>query len=450
MLPATARVPDRSSAVDGLLAAVLALALAAAAGGGLVAHARRVADRRVRATAPADVPFEFQTLTLQTAALASGRVLPIYGSSELFCCGSPFRPTQVFTGAASDFKTLALGKAGTADLVFLQTFAALGRALRGRKLVLSVSPSWFFRRAGVGPRPYAATFSTDVAYAFAFDGAVPRAVRATAARRMLAYPATLDDDPLLRLALADDAASGVAHAALAPLGGLARAVLAVRDAARTELVARKSRRAAAAPVASGGWAGLAATATRIAVAGDTTNPFGFADRAYREARRDKMVQDAVALYRDGADNRDGRTLPAPVAWLGHVAHSVEWRDFRATLRLLHALHARPLVWTMPLPGRYDDYTRRSPAARARFYDRWERTVRSAGVPWLDFRAHDEDPWFLTDPGSHFSARGWIFADRALDVFWHGGSTGDVTAAVADLDRAAPSPPVAVADRGGAR
>src|SRR5262249_41053855 len=96
------------------------------------------------------------------------------------------------------------------------------------------------------------------------------------------------------------------------------------------------------------------------------------------------------------------------------------------------LGAQPFVWSMPLPGVYDDYTPISAAARRAFYDRWERELPKLGVPWLDFRAADEDIFFMTDTGAHFSPRGWLFADPALAMFWHGKSTDAIGAALATL------------------
>jgi poly-D-alanine transfer protein DltD len=65
-------------------------------------------------------------------------------------------------------------------------------------------------------------------------------------------------------------------------------------------------------------------------------------------------------------------------------------------------------------------------------------VEWAKVPWLDFRADEEDPYFLTDPGLHLSARGWVFADRALDMFWHGRSSAEIRSALSTLAEEAPS------------
>src|SRR5262249_27077153 len=65
---------------DGIIAALLAIAIAAGAGWGIRRYATRLAASKVQAMATCDVPFKYQTLTLQRAALASGNILPIYGS----------------------------------------------------------------------------------------------------------------------------------------------------------------------------------------------------------------------------------------------------------------------------------------------------------------------------------------------------------------------------------
>ena len=103
---------------------------------------------------------------------------------------------------------------------------------------------------------------------------------------------------------------------------------------------------------------------------------------------------------------------------------------------------------MPLPGFFDDFTPLAARARAAYYDRYERTVTRARVPWLDFRDHDEDPYFLTDGGSHLSPRGWVFADRALDMFWHGEPIDRIRDALVALARATPAPVPQVTGVGG--
>ena len=96
-----------------------------------------------------------------------------------------------------------------------------------------------------------------------------------------------------------------------------------------------------------------------------------------------------------------------------------------------------------MPGFYDNFTVLSRRERQLYYDRWEQELGRLGVPWLDFRDADEDLYFMTDTGAHFSPRGWIFADRALDMFWHGASIDEIRRALATLARGVPAPPTAV-------
>jgi len=450
------RAPGRVP--DGIVAAVLACVIAGTAGWSMRAYVRHLADRHLALVTTGDMPFKYQTLTLQRAALASGHVLPIYGSSELFCCGRPFRPTQVFASRPTGFDVLALGRAGTGDLFFAQTFAALGHDLRDKRVVVSDSPSWFWNRNGPPPAQAGSNVLPEVAYAFVFNALISLPVREIGARRMLAYPETLRDDPFLRRAVEDLAhptrINLAGYAALAPLGRVAAWALEVRDAARTAAFLWNAKRRPAMPPrpAPLDWVEMAARGTRVAEAASTTNPFGFSEATYRELRRRPKVRDALALYDSGRTNRDGGVLPRPRAWERAVSRSTEWADLRLALGVLRAVRARPLVWTLPLPGAFYDYTAVSAPVRRAYYERYERTGERAGVPWLDFRAHDEDRYFVTDPGSHLSARGWAFADRALDVFWHAGSIDDIRAALATLARdvPAPGPPRELADAAGAQ
>src|SRR5215470_12133379 len=112
------RFARAGSCPDGIVALGLALAIAGSAAWGARAYASRLARDHVRIATTGVLPLKYQTLTLQRAALASGRVLPLYGSSELTCCGSPYRATELFASEPTGFGVFAVGRAGTADLFF--------------------------------------------------------------------------------------------------------------------------------------------------------------------------------------------------------------------------------------------------------------------------------------------------------------------------------------------
>src|SRR5262249_21311659 len=143
----------------GIVAAVIAIAIAVGVGSWQQVRTLRVARHYVRAIAEPSSPIKSQTLIFQRAALASGHMLPIYGSSELYCCGDPYRATQLFASEPTGFDAFAVGLIGTGDLFFAETFGALGNALRGKKVVILDSPLWFNDRQGIAPDWYVGTFS---------------------------------------------------------------------------------------------------------------------------------------------------------------------------------------------------------------------------------------------------------------------------------------------------
>jgi D-alanine transfer protein len=433
----------------GVLAAALAIGIAVAVSWSWQVQAFHQASHYQHSVAGLYSAVKFLTLPFQRAAFADGHTLPIYGSSELYCCGDPYRPTQLFASHPTGFGVFALGRYGMGNLLFAKTLGALGRALEGKKVVIIDSPPWFFNASDVDPRAYALNFSPEIAKTFIFESPISPSLREAIARRMLDFPETLADEPVLAAAvrvLADPTPlHRAAYRVFAPLGRLEAWIERVRGARRVlHLLRRLNWPTPESTVRPRrfNWAALATRATKIADRRDSTNPFGFPNDSYARMLRKGVIMDALALYRSGSTNREGQSYPPPTAWQDNVSHSAQWSDLMLAVAVLRELGAQPFVWTTPLPGVYDNYTPISVAARQTYYDRWERELPKLGVPWLDFRSADEDVFFMTDTGAHFSPRGWIFADRALDMFWHGQSDEEIRAALDTLARQVPPPPTA--------
>jgi D-alanine transfer protein len=434
----------------GVLALFLALAIAIAGACAARVAVRSAARRGAHAVAARATPLKAQTVALQRGALERGDLLPLYGSSELYCCGDPYRATQVFATVPSGFDAFAVGGAGVSNLLFMQMFAALGPTLRGRQLVVLNSPPWFTEPPDYRRDAYVSNFSSEIAEAFVFEAPISPGLRAAGARRMLAYPETLQGNLLLRLAVEALAQPSVLHRAtyrvLAPLGRLELWIEKSRGAVRTLLFLRHhhAMRAESAPTPHAiDWVALATSATELAVRRNTTNPFGIPDPTYRRImrrkRRREAFESALAAYRSGATNRDGQLYRVPVEWRAMMAHSEEWTDLRLAAAVLRELGARPFLWTMPLDGFFQNYTPLSTRVRRDYYERWEHVVRPTGFPWLDFRDADEDRYFLTDTGGHLGPRGWTFADYALELYWQGRTAGEIRDAMAALAARVPGP-----------
>jgi hypothetical protein len=498
----------------GILAALIAAGIAV---GGLLAgqaYALRLAEGDLAQLASAPLPIKFETLTFQRAVYATAGELPVYGSSELFCCGQPDLPTQFFAHAPTGFQVFAIGRAGTGDLLFLETFGALGPALRGKRLVLSVSPQWYYGAGGIGSG-YDGNFSPEIAEVFTYDAPLPLALREAAARQMAAHPATLRGQGLLRLGVQALAAGDLpAYYALLPAGRLDAWAQQLKDAWQTIAfirsgnrtpgpVTRRTTRAPASAVGTSSPAargsavgGPRATGTSAPAPGDRrpaappaspgagpspaappgaavrsrlaalsaqaagpeaagpvdwqaklraatllqntlagSDPFGFS----LNAASLREISPALRLYCAGLSNRDGGVYPYPARWADTMRGSAEWTDLSLELSALRELGARALVWTVPLQGYYDDYTQLSRPARQVYYQRFRQVTAPSGYPAVDFAALDEDRLAMANTGAHFSARGWVLADRVLDLFWQG-QTDRIPGALATLTAQVPPPP----------
>jgi hypothetical protein len=190
-------------------------------------------------------------------------------------------------------------------------------------------------------------------------------------------------------------------------------------------------------------------ANALADAEGPNNPFGIQPQDWRACQDiwpGGFCRQAIALWRQGRSNRAGTLFPAPKSWEAGVAACPCWTDLQLEFAVLRAVRARPLAWLQPLEGDYADYTPYSAAARAVVYDRYLATARAAGVPATAWVAFDTDPHFENSFG-HFTPRGWLLADRLLNVFWHGGlgslgpglPTGSAVAALFPHNLACPEP-----------
>src|SRR5438132_5914078 len=130
-----------------------------------------------------------QGLAFECAAARRPDILLLYGSSELID-PVPNRASDFFSSAPSGFQVCPVGKAGTTSLIILQKLAALGSELRGRKVVISLSPSSFFTPA-VNPDAYAANFSLPAASGILFSDTLDLHLKTDIAKRMLQFPDTL-------------------------------------------------------------------------------------------------------------------------------------------------------------------------------------------------------------------------------------------------------------------
>jgi D-alanine transfer protein len=371
------------------LGAVAFILLAAAVAG---AYFER---RYVHVLAPVLFLQKTQGLELQKVAFAQPDLLPLYGSSELVVSAAN-KATDFFQTYPSGFGVFSVGKPGSASLILLQKLAAMGSDLRGKKVAISISPTYFFRQ-DVPAAYYNGNFSLLQAGEIIYSPHLSFDLKRDVARRMLRYPKTLEKSALLAFTLRRLASGSLMNRVLyygtVPLGLLENGILRIQDHCETLLYILKRV-----------W--------RLPVA---------VTRSLRTVNWDELMADATAQARKHNNSDTGSVGPekGPEMFVAGEQNAHEWIDFELLLRGLNELGARPLVLSMPIDGKYFDRFGVGRPYRDLYYKRIRGLAEVHHIPLLAFEEHDLDEDFLVAHRDHLTDKGWLYFDKALDDFFHG-------------------------------
>jgi D-alanine transfer protein len=392
---------------SGLVAAAAAGLLFLGAAKGLT----RLADREVAAHIDRIAPLVLDEKTggvrLQVEAFRRDDVLPVYGSSELVW-ESEHRASEFFAPFPTGFAVSPVGDRGTPPLITFQQLAAVGEELRGRKVVVILSPEGFASPLRREPEVLAGNYSRLQAGVLFFAADIDPDLKGRAARQLLAFPNLLTGDPFLRTELEALASPGrlgrMVDRVLRPFGHLQNVFMKLSDDATVlwRLLRQADLRAPAVRRASvPDWATLAAEADaeyRRSVEG---NPLGFENaRQGQRAMRPRR--------NDGAAER---------RFLELLRDSPRWESLELILGLLRSRGARALVVSLPFHGPFLEQMGVSAGARKAYYARLGTLAAEYGVPCRTFEEFEDDPYFLRDT-VHPTPRGWVLLDRILDAFYH--------------------------------
>jgi D-alanine transfer protein len=362
-------------------------------------------------------PVKNQGTALQQAALNTDGLLPVYGSSELnlqAAYNRPFHATNLFRDRPSGFTIFPVGKAGTTCLIILQKLAAVGPSIEGRKVAISVSPFWFFERLTARADAYAGNFSDLHAGELAFNIRLSLQLRQDSARRMLQFPATVANRPLLRFALenlADGSPLSLAcYDAVLPLGIVHNAIVRYQDHWSVVCYLWKHPVRTSPPISPRNrepldWPMLHRQADAIYRTRSSNNEFGLDNEKWdRELR-----QETLRLRNTKSDEGFFQTLQ----------RNQEWVDLELLLRELNELGAQPLLLSMPIHGGWYDQCGVTYTARRAYYEKLRGIGARYHTPVVDFADHDADRSFCHDTMGHLAPSGLVYYNQVFDGFFHG-------------------------------
>jgi D-alanine transfer protein len=408
-----------------LAPALTAVILGAVMLAGFWWYARSLEDRSITALAADQaiieresklIPLKNQGSALQQSAVETDGLLPVYGSSELIVLAAytrPFHATNLFRDQPTGFTVFPVGGAGTTCLINLQKLAALGSTLKGRKLVVSVSPAWFFKALSAWADQYAGNFSPLHAGELAFNTGLSLELRQDAARRMLRYGETVADRPLLKFALeslADGSPSKLAcYLSVLPLGIVHNAILRLRDHWNAVSYFWTHPPRTPSPISPRGgrqldWPLLHRQADALYRAHSSNNELGMDNEQW-----ERQLRQAMARKRNTWSDQ---------TFLRTLERSQEWVDLALLLRELTELGAQPLVVSVPIHGGWYDQLGITYTARRAYYAKLREVAGRYHTAVVDFADHDADRSFCHDSTGHLAPGGLVHYGQVFDGFFH--------------------------------
>ncbi len=347
----------------------------------------------------------------QQAAFRQPDLLVIYGSSELLELTGPNQALRFFRTYPTGFSTMEIARTGITSLNLAQDIAAVGPELRGKKVVISFTPTMFLELMP-GEASYDGNFSQVHADEYIFSSQLSWDLKQATAKRMLHYPKTLEKDPILRFAL-NRLVSGSMEDRLLyyfayPLGKLEILVQRLQD--HWDSLSYLWSNSYLKPVmthkpATIDWASLAQKAEEQYKVLSNNNNYGILNSNWT-----KSVGKSVAK---------GPSKDAEKFFLSRIQNTDEWGDLEILTRTLQEFGAQPLLMSRPFNGTYYDTQGVTAQDRDLYYQKLESFASQNHILLVDFKDHDEDKYFSIDTASHTSPKGWIYVDQALDAFYHG-------------------------------
>ena len=365
---------------------------------------------------------------LQQAGFQQPDLLMVYGSSELLVGdiptmmtygtpikipirGSPYGASQFFNTYPTGFNVYEIAKYGAYSLEIAQTLAAIGPELRGKKVVISFTPSMFIEQEAPTPY-YAGDFSLLHANALIFNMHLSFDTKQLAARRMNDYPDTLKPDPALQFGVKQLNCGCWYGSSLydlaVPLGQLDIWIMRLQDhwavvnyiRSQPNLnpqVVHKPERI--------NWSEEISQAVTSEKMYSNNNPYGIENEAWSVYYSTIMVPPKKPGYAD--------------QWFSKSLNdSKEWADLDLVLRILKEMGAQPLILSRPIDGPIWSARGLSQLGSQVYYRKLQNAVAPYGFTLVDFADHEDDRYFSTDPGSHSNREGWVYVDEALNAFFH--------------------------------
>lgn len=363
--------------------------------------ARAKQDQLLHQAAPQFSDAKLHGVALLREALSRPDTLVMFGSSELIP-DVPLKGVDFFADAPTGFSVFPVGKAGTTALSVLQKLGGAGDVLAGKKVVLSLSPS-FFQSEEVDRTYVEGNSSKLQTKEFLWNDSYSEELRRDAARQILAFPKAYEGDWFLTFTLhrwaGGEWKDRLLLALMEPYAFVDRAIARMQDHAEATSVLVEMEQGKKPKVSATG-----------------RSPLNW-DQLFLKAEQSSKS------FAQRSKKRPLRVTRAPgegdPQFVGRLRKAQEWRDFELVLRLVREAGAIPLVLSMPVHADVLEAQGVSRKGWTEYGARLRELTSKYRASLVYFEDHERDPYFFVDHSDHIGSKGWWFYNRAMDDFYHG-------------------------------
>lgn len=329
--------------------------------------------------------------------------LLIFGSSELGARLEKYHPTYMFENKKTGFQVNIIGRGYTQSITHAIDFAALGSNLKNKKVVFIISPQWF-EASGITSSDFAMNFSELQFYGMLFNNDVDANLKNQVFLRVKTLLKKTDDRSDIKMACSlyteNTFWSKTIYALLKPYFGIKYYYLELKDKINACKELEHYNEAGNSEPQSNNinWDEEKLQAEKDGKEQADNNSFAIENNYYN-----MYIKNNLTKYKNM--NKNNSYVKSP-----------EYDDLKMLLSICKEEKIKPLFISVPVHGKWYDYTGFSKEDRSEYYNKVNNLITSNGFEIADFSNMEYEDYFLKDV-MHLGWKGWVYVDEAIDKYY---------------------------------
>lgn len=343
-----------------------------------------------------------QGLMLKKLSLSQNDNYLIFGSSELGSMVKPFHPDYFFANKKTEFQVNIIGRGYSQSLIHSIDLAALSNELKGKKIVIIISPQWFTKE-GLTQNTFNMNFSPLQFYTAMFNNNLNSLVKLDLCKRVysLGSGGTLQVRVFSFLYSNNTLVSKSILTLLMPYYNLQNKILSIKDKIQTyKFIKQYGKQKQINLVATTiDWDKERSKAVIQGKQESNNNDFQMENGYYN-----RYIKDNLKNLKGSLES-------------GSYLQSSEYGDLKLLMDICKTADIKPIFVSVPMNGKWYDYAEFSKEDRQKYYQKVNKLITSNGFQVADFSKNEYDKYFLKD-AMHLGWQGWIDVDEAIDEYYH--------------------------------